>query len=116
MSTDICVCSGAAEADCSIRRLVSMQTQPARSAPSEFRGRRWTIIAAVGILVISLVGLAWHLLHRPAGASAERQSPAVTTYEMSPTFSPDGTQVAYAWDGGQPGKFDIYVRPATGGA
>src|SRR5262249_1481257 len=34
---------------------------------------------------------------------------------ISPSFSPDGTRVAFAWDRGQQGKYDIYVRPATGG-
>ena len=30
--------------------------------------------------------------------------------EIEPTFSPDGNQVAYAWDGPAQNKWDIYVK------
>ena len=93
-----------------------MRTDLTRSAAPDFRGSRWPIFAAVVMLVILAAGVAWYLRRRPAAASAELQGVAVTTYEISPSFSPDGTRVAFAWDGDQQGKYDIYVRPATGGA
>jgi len=68
------------------------------------------------MLVIPVAGAAWYLLRRPPPASANLQGPAVTTYEISPSFSPDGSRVAFAWDRDQEGKYDIFVRPATGGA
>jgi hypothetical protein len=30
--------------------------------------------------------------------------------EQSPTFSPDGSRVAFAWDGERQDNFDIYVK------
>jgi len=93
-----------------------MRTDPRRSAVPEFRGRRWPIVAAVALLVIVVAGLAWYLLRHRTAASTELHGGAVTTYEISPSLSPDGTRVAFAWDRDQEGKYDIYVRPATGGA
>lgn len=92
-----------------------MRTVPARSAP-EFRKKRRLIFAAVVMLVILAVGVAWYLLRRPPAASAKLQAIAITSYEISPSFAPDGTRVAFAWDRDQEGQYDIYVRPATGGA
>ena len=30
--------------------------------------------------------------------------------EICPTFSPDGTQVAFSWNGEKEDNFDIYVK------
>ena len=92
-----------------------MGTDLTRSAAPRLRGRRWPTFGAVAMLVILGAGGAWYLLRRPSGVSAELQRLAVATYEVSPSFSPDGTQVAFASGRDQEGKYDIYVRPATGG-
>src|SRR6266446_5226399 len=34
---------------------------------------------------------------------------------MTPAFSPDGKQVAFAWDGEKGGNFDIYVKLVDAG-
>ena len=31
-------------------------------------------------------------------------------FEVQPSFSPDGTQIAFAWDNNAPGSYDIYVK------
>src|SRR5262245_17198681 len=93
-----------------------MRADLTSSAAPGFRRKRWPILAAVTTLMILVAGLAWYLLRRSSTASPQPQGVAVTSYEISPSFSPDGTRVAFAWDGDQQGKFDIYVRPATGGA
>jgi serine/threonine protein kinase len=55
----------------------------------------------------------WWLL---AGAAHPPEPPRLvqlTSYvgrELSPTFSPDGTQVAFAWNGEKQDNFDIYVK------
>jgi Tol biopolymer transport system component len=36
--------------------------------------------------------------------------------KYQPAFSPDGNQVAFLWDGGQGGNFDIYVKLIDAGA
>ena len=35
--------------------------------------------------------------------------------ELWPTFSPDGRQIAFAWNGEQRNNFDIYVKIVGGG-
>jgi eukaryotic-like serine/threonine-protein kinase len=75
----------------------------------------WT---AAGLLVAALLlGVAgWLLAHRPDG-----RSPHVVPFASFPgskdhaSFSPDGSQVAFAWDGGKPGKRDIYIKVVGSG-
>jgi Tol biopolymer transport system component len=53
----------------------------------------------------------------PKPAEALRKIP-LTSYpgsEMSPTFSPDGRQVAFAWNGDKRSNFEIYVKLVDGG-
>jgi Tol biopolymer transport system component/DNA-binding winged helix-turn-helix (wHTH) protein len=76
----------------------------------------WSRAAAVvvGGLVIAA---GWALMMRPGqpGTAASLPAPQLlplTTLngsEDQPTFSPDGRQVAFAWDGGEPDNADIYV-------
>src|SRR5215472_18410144 len=93
-----------------------MRTDLTSSVVREFWRKRSSLFASTAMLAILVSGVVWHLFRRPPAASAKLQAVPVTTYEISPSFSPDGTRVAFAWDGGQPGNYDIYVRPATGGA
>ncbi|MCE5309744.1 MAG: serine/threonine-protein kinase [Acidobacteriales bacterium] len=78
------------------------------------RKRRWLVAAPVPLLALA----GWFLLHR---ASAPLPPPGVvplTSYpgsEQSPSFSPDGSQVAFSWDGEKQDNFDIYVRLVGGG-
>lgn len=79
----------------------------------------WGLIAAA----VTLIGA---FIAYQAGVAGVRplSSVPVTSYpgdERDPALSPDGEQVAFAWDGGTevPGEgrqFDIYVQPASGGA
>jgi Tol biopolymer transport system component len=93
-----------------------MRIDLTRSVAPKFWGSRWSLFASAAMLMILVAGGGWYLLHRPSAASVELQRVAVRTYEISPSFSPDGTRVVFAWDRDQEGKYDIYVRPATGGA
>jgi DNA-binding winged helix-turn-helix (wHTH) protein len=76
------------------------------------RSRRAIIVAAVALVALG-VALALWLVH---GSSATehadiRVAPltANTGFENDPSFSPDGTRVAYIWND-QSGKSDIYVK------
>lgn len=78
------------------------------------RPRRWLWGAAAAALV---AGALWTVANR-----ADRSGPVsiygttavpLTTYpgwETSPSLSPDGTQVAFAWDGPERDNADIYVK------
>jgi Tol biopolymer transport system component/DNA-binding winged helix-turn-helix (wHTH) protein len=78
----------------------------------------WTrAVAAMGVASVLIVAAGSALVSRPArlGTAAPHPTPQLkplTTLngsERQPTFSPDGRQVAFAWDGGAPDSSDIYV-------
>ena len=80
--------------------------------------------AGVVIVVVALGALAWWMTRgapesatSPPAAAALRRTP-LTSYpgaEQWPTFSPDGRQVAFAWNGEERSHFDIYVKIVGGG-
>ena len=56
---------------------------------------------------------AWRLSRPPEAEAPPLQVVQITTlpgHESSPTFSPDGSQVAFAWDGEKADNADIYVK------
>jgi len=79
-------------------------------APVPARKRTWLWAAAGALIVLALAG-AW-LLRRPASGPPEALVP-VTTYpgsELYPSFSPDGRQIAFSWNGESGDNRDIYVK------
>jgi hypothetical protein len=80
------------------------------AAPAPVRRRQWMWAAAGALVVAGLVG-AW-LWRRPAAEPPERLV-AATSYpgaESFPSFSPDGRQIAFSWDGERGDNVDIYVK------
>jgi serine/threonine protein kinase len=81
--------------------------------------RRWWPWAA-GLLAVVLIagGLTWW--KREASTSAELHRAveliALPGFKSSPSFSPDGSQVAFAWDGPKHDNFDIYVQHIGSGS
>ena len=78
------------------------------------RQARWpAVLAALGLVAIA-AGCALWLLNRPGKATAAVPVPVpLTTYpgfQASPSFSPEGDRVAFAWNGPKQDKFDIYVK------
>jgi eukaryotic-like serine/threonine-protein kinase len=74
------------------------------------RGRR--IAALTGVLILMAAAAAWVLRpHSTVEAPAMRVVTLTTLprAEYWPTFSPDGEQVAFAWDGEKHDNWDIYV-------
>jgi Tol biopolymer transport system component/tRNA A-37 threonylcarbamoyl transferase component Bud32 len=75
-------------------------------------------VAAVLVLLLAAAGGnrlldAWNRAHRP-----RINIIPVTTYpgqEMEPAISPDGTRVAFVWDGDDGRNLDLYVKPVEGG-
>jgi Tol biopolymer transport system component len=89
-------------------------TPTARKAP---RRTMWIAIAAsaVALAGVGVMGVGrWRTT-----PTTFRETPLATYpgYEGQPTFSPDGNQFAFVWDGGvENGPTQLYVRTITGGA
>ncbi len=81
-------------------------------------GMNWMILAGVLVLGFLAAGLYWF----QSRGLVSREKPDVnaslvaipfTTFkgqEVVPTFSPDGSQIVFAWDGGTNNNFDLYVK------
>ncbi|MCJ7504017.1 MAG: serine/threonine-protein kinase, partial [Acidobacteriia bacterium] len=78
--------------------------------------RRLALAAiAIVVLVVALGVVGWFWFGRSRATTPEAALTAVplTSYtgsEYYPSFSPDGTQVAFSWDGEKQDNFDIYVK------
>lgn len=89
----------------------------ALSAAAKSPARRaWPLVGTVLAVAIALAAIAW--LRRPApieppGAPRGPIAVPLTTYpgsESYPTLSPDGSQVAFSWEGSRQDNVDIYVK------
>ena len=93
----------------------AVTTTPAELAPT-IRVLSWILVGAVMLLLVG-AGIGLWLL-RPASHPAPATVP-LTSYpgqQADPAFSPDGKQVAFAWDGENGDNFDIYVKLVGAGA
>jgi Tol biopolymer transport system component/DNA-binding winged helix-turn-helix (wHTH) protein len=84
------------------------------TAPPRRRWFDWRFVATLGVIAMVGVG-AWRTIKRGAERPGESDLIAVplTTYpgrQLHPSFSPDGNQVAFAWDGPKQDNLDIYVK------
>ena len=94
-----------------VRQAVEAETGRAGAS----RWHRWLVPAGAMAIVAAVATMtAW--LRRPVVAADPAPSmhmrplTTLTGSESGPTFSPDGTQVAFAWDGEQRDNSDIYVK------
>lgn len=91
------------------------QAEPvgAAATPPPARGR-WRLLAPLVVVALALLVTlaAWRM--RPAATPLDGawEVQPLTSYvgrEVEPSLSPDGSRVAFVWDGGQ-GALDIYVK------
>jgi hypothetical protein len=97
-------------------REVKEESESGVSAAPPARGRRW-IWLAIAACLAAVVGILWMWRGERAPAGSIRVVP-LTTFpgvESSPSFSPNGQQVAFAWDVDKTGSSDIYVKLVEGG-
>ena len=92
---------------------------PASAVPAETvrpseRRRRWPLmLPAAGALIVVASGAVWWIAFRHAPDLPARKITPFTTLpgnESKPSFSPDGNQMAFVWDGEKGENFDIYVK------
>ena len=76
--------------------------------------RQWiagiAAVAAIATVVAWGFGLRAAPSPMPGGAMKVVQLTALNGLEIAPTFSPDGTQVAFSWNGEREDNSDIYVK------
>jgi eukaryotic-like serine/threonine-protein kinase len=79
--------------------------------------RRWPVRTSLVIALIVTAGggvTAWELWDRRNSNAGELLHPIpLTSYlgtQQQPSFSPDGEQVAFSWDGEKQDNFDIYTK------
>ncbi len=106
-------------------------TLPVPPRPRWPRRLAWS--AACGILALLLGGVVWLQFFRtvpqatPQPTTDASSKPVLPTLRPSflttdsgsyyqPAFSPDGTRIAFVWDGAKGDNFDIYVRDIRTGA
>ena len=77
-------------------------------------GARWTIGIAVAALTVMVVAAWIWIVRSPETAPATPLTAVPLTssvgFEDSASFSPDGNQVAFSWNGENGDNFDIYVK------
>jgi eukaryotic-like serine/threonine-protein kinase len=74
----------------------------------------WALGGAAVLLILMAVGL-WFLHPRTHPAAKIVPFTSYPGLQITPAFSPDGKQVAFAWDSEKGGNFDIYVKLVDAG-
>lgn len=88
-------------------------TPPATTPLPPKQAKRWVWSAAALALGLLVSAAVWWIAFRSSPKLPPPQLVPFTTLrgnEMQPTFSPDGNQIAFVWDGEQGGNQDIYVK------
>ena len=96
----------------------SAKNEPSSVMPG--RGTRKAWLAGATVTAVLLVVVTFLMAIREPRTSAVRSSPAVPLtaypgYERAPSLSPDGSRVAFSWNGPTLDNYDIYVKLAGPG-
>ena len=88
----------------------------AAPGPARTRRLRWLMASAVGVLLAAVGAWAlWSKWSAPIPSLTVAPLTALSGDERFSTFSPDGNQVAFAWNGEKGDNTDIYVLPIGSG-
>jgi len=88
------------------------ETATAAAVVTRNRGGR-RLAGLVGTVILLAGAVTWLLRLQPMPKAPELRVVPLTTLkgvEVHPSFSPDGAQVAFAWNGEAQDNFDIYVK------
>ena len=77
--------------------------------------RPYRVFGSLIITFLALGAATWYWFHRsrPTPSEASLAAVPLTSYsgvEESPSFSPDGSQVAFSWNGDKQDNYDIYAK------
>jgi Tol biopolymer transport system component len=94
----------------------SIQLEPSGRVKQKQTRRRFAFAVLLGVITLAAFTAAWYKFARRNQSQAvlpPAKIVAFTTFhgrELQPTFSPDGNQIAFAWNGEKDDNFDIYVK------
>ena len=80
--------------------------------------RPWLLICAAGFVLIAVVAVGWRFLRPVSKPTPPAGVVPFTSYpgnEINPVFSPDGSAVAFSWNGEKEDNYDIYIQLISGG-
>jgi len=83
------------------------------AVPRRIRSRTRLIAGASAALFVAVGVASWLFWSRKQGGGAPLHVIPVTSYpgrEATPSFSPDGSQIAFSWDGEKGDNLNIYVK------
>lgn len=87
---------------------------PPVPAPAAGQVRKWKPLALglIGLCAAAAIAVYWMAINREKQPNDLHTVPLAVSFgdQYAPTFSPDGRQVAYAWNGDAEDNFDIYVK------
>ena len=98
------------------RFLADVQQASAEKERAPVAGPRWRtrhILAAaagVGLAGFAVATIIWQLANKPPQVLEPVPLTSYPGLELNPTFSPDGNDIAFAWNGPDQGNFDIYRK------
>jgi Tol biopolymer transport system component len=90
---------------------ISISAEQVRRAVARPKRRKW-VWAASAFVAVGIGAAAWLYIPPPDGTEEYRIRPltSLTGMESHPALSPDGKQVAFAWNGGGDDPDHIYIK------
>jgi Tol biopolymer transport system component len=93
--------------------VAEIPSQPVEAIQTKRTSWKWALVGLLGLFVVSAVILWFWKPRSPVTPEAPLMAIPLTSYpgnEEGASFSPDGSQVAFAWNGEKEDNWDIYVK------
>lgn len=96
----------------------AVQSLPQRERPERQTVDRSYLVVVLGVAIVAAAVSGWYLSRVNSSPEPTLHSVPLTSlpgWERGPALSPKGDQVAFTWNGGQPGNHDVYLKLIDGG-